>query len=456
MLHKILSNISNKIYVDFISNHNKISFIMMTVYTISEITRLIKKTIQESPDLNSVWIKGEISNLTYHSSGHIYFSLKDSDAVVSAAFFKYTNRNLSFKLEEGMTILAFGSINIFEKRGTYQFIVAEVRLEGIGELLKRIEQLKKRLLEEGVFDASHKKRIPFLPRRLGIVTSPTGAAVRDIIKVAMRRFPNIEIVLAPAKVQGALAAESIVRGIEELNNPEHGIDVIIAGRGGGSFEDLMAFNEEIVVRSFFASRVPIISAVGHQVDHPLSDEAADYAAPTPSAAAEIAIPVKNELIDYIDGLYSRSVNALNYSVKDMQSRIARINDLRVFKNPMEIVHNAELILSDIESRILSSMKEITAKCRNSFLALPDNIILIKNILRDKAHKLEIAYNIILNLSPAALLAKGYSLTMDMNGRIIKSIEEIKEGANISTILKDGSFASTVNSVTKEVYIGKER
>ena len=230
---------------------------MMTVYTISELTRIIKQTLADNPDLNSVWIKGEISNLTYHSSGHIYFSLKDNDAVVSAAFFKYVNKNLSFKLEEGMNVLAFGSVNIFDKRGTYQFIIAEVRLEGIGELLKRIEQLKKRLLEEGIFDASHKKKIPFLPRRIGIVTSPTGAAVRDIIKVAMRRFPNIEIVIAPAKVQGDLAAESVVRGIEELNNPEHRIDVIIAGRGGGSFEDLMAFNEEIVVRAFYNSRVPI-------------------------------------------------------------------------------------------------------------------------------------------------------------------------------------------------------
>jgi exodeoxyribonuclease VII large subunit len=429
---------------------------MMTAYTISEITKIIKNTLGENPELNSVWIKGEISNLTYHSSGHIYFSLKDNDAAVSTAFFKYTNRNLSFKLEEGMTVLAFGSINIFEKRGTYQFIIAEVRLEGIGELLKRIEQLKKRLLEEGIFDALHKKKIPFLPRRIGIVTSPTGAAVRDIIKVAMRRFPNIEIVLAPAKVQGTLAAESIVRGIEELNDPEHKIDVIIAGRGGGSFEDLMAFNEEIVVRAFYDSHVPIISAVGHQVDHPLSDEAADYAAPTPSAAAEIAVPVKKELIEYIEAVFSRSINALNYSIKDAQSKINRVGDLRVFKNPMEIVHNAELIISDIENRMVSSMKDIVSKYMNRFLTLSDNILLIKNIIKDNSHKLNIAYNSILNLSPAGLFGKGYSLTMDIKGRIIKTIAGLKEGDNVNTILKDGSFASTVNFVDKEVYIGKKR
>jgi exodeoxyribonuclease VII large subunit len=429
---------------------------MNTVYTISEITRILKKTLGENPYLNSVWIKGEISNLTYHSSGHIYFSLKDNDAVLSTAFFKYSNKNLNFKLEEGMTILAFGSINIFEKRGTYQFIIAEVRLEGIGELLKRIEQLKKRLLEEGIFDASHKKKIPYLPRRIGIVTSPTGAAVRDIIKVAMRRFPNIEIVLAPAKVQGSLAAESVVRGIEELNDPDYGIDIIIAGRGGGSFEDLMAFNEEIVVRAFYNSRVPIISAVGHQIDHPLSDDAADYAAPTPSAAAEIAIPVKEELIDYIEGLFSRSLNAINYTLREAKSKTAKIGDLRVFKNPQEIVHNAELALLDIENRMVSSMKDIVSDSMNKIMAVADIILLIKNIIKDKSHKLDIACNIIMNLSPAGLLSKGYSLTMDTKGRIIKSIDLLKEGDGIRTILKDGSFKSTVNFVDKEVYIGKER
>jgi len=428
---------------------------METVYSVSEITRIIKKTIEENPYLNSVWIKGEISNLTYHSSGHIYFSLKDKDAVISSAFFKYSNKNLSFKLEEGMSILAFGSINIFEKRGTYQFIVADVRLEGIGELLKRIEQLKKRLFEEGIFDPSHKKKIPFLPRRIGIVTSPTGAAIRDIIKVAMRRFSNIEIVIAPAKVQGALAAETIVRGIEELNNPEHKIDVIIAGRGGGSFEDLMAFNEEIVVRAFYNSRVPIISAVGHQIDHPLSDDAADYAAPTPSAAAEIAIPVKEELKDYTDRLFNRSMTALNALIKEISLKLDRIDNLRIFRNPMEIVHNVELAVLEIENRIILSMKAVITKYRNKLLTLPDYLLYIKNILKDKSYKLNIAFNSILNLSPVSILKKGYSITMDINGQVIKNIERIKKGDNVNVILSDGSFDSTITFVNKEVQFGKK-
>jgi len=267
------------------------------IFTITEITRLIKQSLENNPLFNGILIKGEISNVTYHSSGHIYFTLKDEGAVISSVLFRYAGRSLDFRLEEGQSLLAFGSLSLFEKRGSYQFIVSQVRKEGMGELLARIEKLKKKLHAEGIFDPSHKKKLPFLPRRLGVVTSPTGAAFRDIIKVALRRFPGLEIVLAPAKVQGADAAVSIIRGIEELNRPRWDVDVIICGRGGGSFEDLMAFNDEGVVRAFYNSVVPIVSAVGHQVDHPLCDDAADHAAPTPSAAAEGAVPVMKELID---------------------------------------------------------------------------------------------------------------------------------------------------------------
>ncbi len=226
-----------------------------------------------------------------------------------------------------MSIFAFGGVTVFEKRGSCQFNVAAVRLEGEGELQKRIEQLKKKLTAEGIFDQARKRPLPFLPKRIGIVTSPTGAALRDIIKVALRRFPNIEIVLAPAKVQGDDAAQTIVRGIEELNRPEHRIDVIIAGRGGGSFEDLMPFNEESVVRAFCKSPVPIVSAVGHQIDHPLCDDAADVAAPTPSAAAEIVVPVKQDLF-----------NEINYHI---QRSLAGLETAPGHENPPEGNHGSE-------------------------------------------------------------------------------------------------------------------
>ena len=250
------------------------------IYTITEITREIKNSLEQSPKFNQIWIKGEISNLTIHSSGHIYFTLKDENAVLSVTFFRYANKRLKFKLEEGMSVITLGGITVFEKRGSYQMNVQQVLLEGVGELQKKIEQLKKKLTAEGIFDIDKKQLIPFLPKRIGIVTSPTGAAIRDIIKVALRRFPTIEIILAPAKVQGDDAVPTIIRGIEELNEPKWNIDVIIAGRGGGSFEDLMPFNEEPVIRAFFNSTIPIISAVGHQIDHPLSVDAADIAAPT--------------------------------------------------------------------------------------------------------------------------------------------------------------------------------
>ena len=426
------------------------------VYTISQVTGIIKRSLENNPELTSIWIKGEISNLTYHSSGHIYLSLKDDNAVISSAFFKYANKSLNFKLEEGMSILAFGGVNVFEKRGSIQFIIAMVRLEGVGEILKRIEQLKKRLLEEGIFDPSRKKKLPVLPRRLGIVTSPTGAAVRDIIKVATRRFPNFEIVIAPANVQGDDAALSIVRGIEVLNDPVLGIDIIIAGRGGGSFEDLLPFNEESVVRAFYNSKVPIISAVGHQIDHPLCDDAADYAASTPSAAAEMAVPEKGELQEYIDILNSKAYNAIKYRIREIHAKIESIRGLRVFKDPMEIVYNKEMLLSDAGNRLFLSMKETVSDYKNRFMLVPDIQMLMKNIFDKLKHKLEIAYQAVQMLSPKSVLERGYAIAGDLKGGIVKSINQLKEGDGINLIFYNGSADCSVDSIRKEVYFGREK
>ena len=425
------------------------------IYTISEITRLIKKDLEENPALNNIWLRGEATNITYHSSGHIYLTLKDENAVISAVFFKYANKSLSFKLEEGMSIFAFGSINVFEKRGNYQIIITQVKLEGIGELQKKIEDLKKKLLAEGIFAPEHKREITYLPRRIGIVTSPTGAALRDIVKVALRRFPNIEILLAPAKVQGEDAALSIVRGIEELNNPAWGIDVIIAGRGGGSFEDLMPFNEEMVVRAFYSSRVPIISAVGHQIDHPLSDEAADLAAPTPSAAAEMAIPVKLNVQEYLDHLKARSYVALLAYIREMNTRIEGIMSRRIFLHPLEIVYNQELILNDVENRMVSFMKESIAGKRNQFLMLPDLRRLMSTLIKDKKHRYSIALKNLDSLSPLAVLRRGYSIARDERGELVRSIRNVSSGDLLDLLLTDGIINCTVNSKHSEVYLGKK-
>ncbi|HON76880.1 MAG TPA: exodeoxyribonuclease VII large subunit [Spirochaetota bacterium] len=426
------------------------------IYTITELTRLLKAYIEKAPAFNGVWVSGEISNVTYHSSGHIYLTLKDENAVLSSVFFKYANRNLTFRLEEGMSVFAQGNLTVFEKRGSYQFIISQLKLEGIGELQKQIEQLKKKLLEEGIFDPARKRPLPFLPKRIGIVTSPTGAAVRDIIKVAKRRYPDIEILIAPAKVQGADAGISIVNAIEELNRPEWNIDIIIAGRGGGSFEDLMAFNEEAVVRAFFNSRVPIISAVGHQVDHPLSDDSADVCAPTPSAAAEIAIPVKDELIDYLFNLRGRSYTALLSRIRELNFHVDGFTRQRVFRNPLEIVSNRNLLLDDTEKRLIFAMRDIINTGRNNVLVLPDLVRMMHNVIKDKTHGYLVAVNSLEKLSPLSVMKRGFAIAADSGRNIVRSIRDIERGEDINVFLSDGSLECTVNSKTGEQFHGKEK
>lgn len=418
-------------------------------YTVTEINRLIKFELEENPGFNNIWIRGEIYNLTYHSSGHIYFTLKDEGAVLSAVFFRYANKNLKFKLEDGMSVLVFGGLTVFEKRGSYQFNVLSARPEGAGELQKRIEQLKKKLADEGIFDPSRKRELPFLPKKIGIATSPTGAAVRDIIKVALRRFPNIEIIIAPAKVQGDGAPESIARAIAELNRPELGIDVIIAGRGGGSFEDLFAFNEEVVVRAFYGSRVPIISAVGHQIDHPLCDDAADVAAPTPSAAAEIAVPVKNDLIDEITYLHNRISTALTNSHSRNRTRLKNAVSKKVFRDPYELINFREMLLNDAENRIVMSMKHTISGKKEEFLSLPDLTLIEKKLLTGLRHRFEIQVQAIHNLSPLAVMGRGYSIVTDRNDKIIKSVEKISGGDTLHIRLSDGRVEADVTSVSRE-------
>jgi exodeoxyribonuclease VII large subunit len=417
-------------------------------YTVSEINGLVKSEIENNPALNSVWVRGEIYNLTYHSSGHIYFTLKDDNASISAVFFRYANKGLKFRLEDGMKVLVFGGLTVFEKRGSYQLNVLQARPEGVGELQKRIEQLKKKLSDEGVFDRSVKKKLPFLPARLGIVTSPTGAALRDIIKVALRRYPNMEIVIAPANVQGSDAPFSIVRAIEELNRPEWNIDVIIAGRGGGSFEDLMPFNDEVVVRAFFNSRVPIISAVGHQIDHPLCDDAADAAAPTPSAAAELAVPLKSDLKGEIEYISSRITGALSGMFSSNRTALQNLISKKIFRAPFEILSSRQIQLSDTENRMLFSMKHGILSAREKLLMLPDILLLQKKLLMKKRHEFEVLAEGLNKLSPLNIMSRGYTIVIDGKKRVIKTVEKLKQGDKVEIIFRDGSAGAEINSVKK--------
>ena len=421
-------------------------FVNERIYSISQLTRIIKSKLENDSELNGIWVKGEISNLTFHSSGHIYFTLKDVNAVVSAVFFKNANRKINFRLDEGMSIFAFGNVTVYEKRGSYQFSVTTVRLEGIGELQKKIEQLKKILLKEGIFDPLKKKPIPLFPKKLGVVTSPTGAAFKDIVKVAVRRFPNIQIILAPVMVQGNDAPESIVRGIEELNNPEFSVDIIIAGRGGGSFEDLMPFNEEIVVRAFYNSKIPIISAVGHQIDHPLCDDAADMAAPTPSAAAEIAIPVKKDLLDEIEYYKMRMNKSITNSVRNYKILINNLITKRIFKEPIEQINYRSYILGDLEGRILSVMKDICTLKKNDLTQIPDINILISNIYIQKVNLFHVAINSLEKLSPLGILNRGYAILLNIKNDIIKDIDQVKINDNIKVRIIDGTIHCKVKSI----------
>lgn len=428
---------------------------MDKILTITEVSRVIKQNIEGNPELTSIWVAGEISNITYHSSGHIYFTLKDKGAVLQAAFFKFANRSMKFKLEEGMSIIAFGSITIYEKRGSYQMIVNSVMLEGIGELQKKIDQLKKKLSEEGIFDNARKKRIPFLPKRIGVVTSPTGAAFRDILKVALRRFPTIEMLLAPAKVQGDDAAETIVKGIKELNKAKWNVDVIIAGRGGGSFEDLMPFNEEIVVRAFANSKVPIISAVGHQIDHPLSDDAADKAAPTPSAAAEIAVPEKSDLEELIASYQSKSLYMLTQKIKQANDLIENILSRRIFKNPAEMIYMKEITLDEIKNRMIFSLKDVVSSLKHRYALVPDIDKLINNINKEKINKFTNLLQSIDQLSPLKIIERGYSVVKNENEQVVKSVTKVKTGEMLKIYLKDGRVDCSVNSINKGASLGKK-
>jgi exodeoxyribonuclease VII large subunit len=417
--------------------------------TVTELNRLVREEIENSPYLTNIWVKGEIFNLTYHSSGHIYFTLKDDAAAVSAVFFRNYNKNMKFRLEEGMSVLVLGGLTVFEKRGSYQLNAISVRPEGAGELQKRIEQLKKKLTDEGIFDPAHKRPLPFLPKRLGVVTSPTGAALHDIIKVALRRFPNIEIVVAPAKVQGDDAPGSIARAIKELGRPQWKVDVIIAGRGGGSFEDLMPFNEEAVVRAYYNSAVPIISAVGHQIDHPLCDDAADAFAPTPSAAAELAVPVRSDLEDEIKYLVNRMNMALSSGMKRLGDRLAGTASRKVFRDPYEIINMREMLLSDAESRMAMHMKGVIASRKERLLHIPDITMLEKRILTEKRHLFSMQLQAIEKLSPVNIMARGYAVVTGAGKKIIKSVAKIKAGDKVEIQFHDGLASAEITSAAKE-------
>jgi exodeoxyribonuclease VII large subunit len=393
------------------------------LFTVSEITRKIRTSLEY--DFSNISIVGEISNIRKPSSGHVYLTLKDKNAQLQAVVFRNTANKIKFELKDGMEIISFGSITVYEPRGQYQIIIDQIEPKGIGALQLAFQQLKEKLEKEGLFDVSRKKPIPFIPQKIGIVTSPTGAAIKDILNIIERRFANVEILLYPVKVQGDGAAEEIAEAIVELNKlPD--IDVIIAGRGGGSLEDLWAFNEEVVARSIYNSIIPVISAVGHEIDITIADLVADIRALTPSEAGELVVPQKDLLLNILEKCKSRLFQSLTNKLKLSKDKLAGVTSSYAMRQPFDKLHRLQQRLDEFAQR------------------LNLNITHALNTEREKlsgiAGKLE-------SLNPLSVLKRGYTITTKLeNNKPLREVKDVNKGDKIKTRFSKGSVISAILSI----------
>ena len=382
--------------------------------TVTQLNKYLKDRFDEDENLNAILVKGEISNFKNHYTGHLYFTLKDENSLIKCIMFKSYAEKLTFKLKDGMKVMVFGTVSVFERDGVYQIYAKSMMEDGMGDLHEKFEQLKAKLEKEGLFEQLHKKAIPLYPKIIGVLTSQTGAVIRDIINVSTRRNPNVYIRLLPVPVQGPSAAEQIADKIKIINEKKLA-DVLIIGRGGGSLEDLWPFNEEIVARAIYDSKIPIISAVGHETDFTIADFVADLRAPTPSAAAELAVPdileVKQKIINY----QNRSKLALKKKIEIVKLRFEKIMKSRIFTDPMRKVMDNSIILDDYMKRLENAMKEIKTEKKNKYTEL--------------VTKLD-------SISPLKTLIRGYSLT-EKDGKIIKRATQIDKGDIITIKFSDG-------------------
>lgn len=399
---------------------------MKTIYSVFQVNTYIHNMFREDYLLSDVSVSGEISNLKFHSSGHIYFTLKDDKSAISCAIFRQSAQKLNIALKDGDKIVASGSISNYIPSGGVTFNVTKVEYEGIGDLTKKFEELKKRLSEQGLFDKEFKKPIPKFPKTIGIVTAPTGAAIRDIISVSKRRNPYISLILYPALVQGDGAKESIVKGIETLEKT--GVDVIIVGRGGGSLEDLWAFNEEEVAYAIFQCPIPVISAVGHEIDYTISDFTADLRAATPSAAAELAVPDIRQTIEDLDDL-KKSLN------KGLE---------RVLKNKLHKITVFEAKLNALSPVSKLNKQKLLADSYNNQLDL-----LIKKIIKEKKAELETLSERLKGVSPLERLKAGMAYVTDASGKRVVGVEGLNENDKIKLTMKDGYAFAYIEKVVKE-------
>lgn len=394
-------------------------------YSVTEITRLIKTTLEQS--YQDIWVEGEISNYHHHSSGHRYFNLKDEHAVIRVTLWRSLGMRLQFEPEDGQKVLVYGDITVYEKGGSYQLNCRKIVPVGVGELELAFRQLYERLSAEGLFDEERKKEIPPFVTKVGIVTSPTGAAIRDIIQIARRRNNAVELVIFPAQVQGDGAEDTIAEGIKYFNTRSD-IDVIITGRGGGSLEDLWPFNTEVTVRAIAASRLPVVSAVGHEVDVTLADLAADLRAPTPSAAAELVIWSKEDYLASLQQYVARQAHLLGNIVATARQSLSALLERPVFSRPLDLIYQRQQYLDTVLQRFSQAGKNNFDKYKN---------------------RLSLTLSRLDTLSPLKILARGYSVSRKVpSKKLIASIEEIRPGENMETILLDGTVVSVVEEVTR--------
>lgn len=392
------------------------------VFSVSQVNKYIKMLFDSDMFLNKITIKGEITNFKAHYTGHFYFTLKDEASTIKCVMFKSYASLVKFKPEDGMKVTITGQISVFERDGVYQIYCNKMEKDGLGDLYIAYEELKKKLEKEGLFDSKCKKEIPFLPNRVGVITSKTGAVIRDIINVSTRRYKKADILIYPAAVQGVNAASTVIKGIETFNKLNN-VDVIIIARGGGSFEDLFGFNDENLARKIFESKIPIVSAVGHETDFTICDFVSDLRAPTPSAAAELVYPEYIDILNRIDNAKVRLNLAIKNYVKIKKEYVNRLKSMRLEKEPLEIISKNRLI---IDSYLKNIENKIRLNIQNSRLKT------IKQISKIDA------------LSPLKTLSRGYSYTTNENNKAVNFVNDVKKGEKIHVRVVDGTFDAIVD------------
>jgi exodeoxyribonuclease VII large subunit len=398
------------------------------VYTVTQINSYIKNMFTQDYMLNYCFVKGEVSNCKYHPSGHIYFTLKDAKGIIACVMFAGNRTGLSFEMKEGQMVVVGGCIDVYERDGKYQLYAKEIRLDGAGLLYEKFEQLKNELREMGMFDEVYKQPIPKYIKRLGVVTAPTGAAVRDIINIATRRNPYIQIILYPAIVQGEQASESIVNGIHALERI--GVDTMIVGRGGGSIEDLWAFNEEIVAQAIFDCSIPIISAVGHETDTTIADYVADLRAPTPSAAAELAVDDINQVFERIETYRQTLTHCMLDKLEAPKNRLGNMTLRLKYLSPANQIQQKRTYCMELEERLSNLMNDS---------------------LTQNSHRLALYVEKLKGLSPLDKLSQGYAYMEDKDHRVLNNIDNISVGDILNIYVKNGRVEATVNKTTEVKY-----